>query len=312
MNLQTLKEQISKKQLDSFYVFTGEETSILNIYIDKMAQIKKAKIIRAESMANIFSKLQNKSFVNVPNCYVIRDDKEYQTQEKIWPRLFSGSEQGDHLIIFVYSSIDKRSKFYKAHVNYIVEFEKLSTDILAKYAKKEIGLDEARGKQLVELCDRDYGRLMLECNKLFVLANVMQLPIDQAFRIALQDKLIYLPPGDVIFDLIDAVLRHEHGRAFLLWQQLLMLSENPLAVISLLYNNFRSVLLVQSAGSRENLTQKTGLTPWQIKLASDKVGNYSVSELINTIRLLRETEKGIKTGAIEQDMAVDYLLVNIF
>ena len=89
------------------------------------------------------------------------------------------------------------------------------------------------------------------------------------------------------------------------------INENPLGAISLLYTNFRSMLLVQSAGAGADITKRTGLTGWQVKLAKEKGVNYNIGELVAYLRLIRETEKGIKTGAIEQSMSLDYILANV-
>ena len=93
-----------------------------------------------DSISSIYSRLQNNTFMNKPNCYVIRDDKDYLSQEKIWAGLNSGVTQGKNVIILIYTNLDKRSKFYKSHTDMLTEFEKLIPEVLAKYIKKEIGL----------------------------------------------------------------------------------------------------------------------------------------------------------------------------
>ena len=47
------------------------------------------------------------------------------------------------------------------------------------------------------------------------------------------------------------------------------------------------------------------------KFAKEKGVNYNIGELVAYLRLIRETEKGIKTGAIEQSMSLDYILANV-
>ena len=60
------------------------------------------------------------------------------------------------------------------------------------------------------------------------------------------------------------------------------------------------------------ITEATGLTPFQVKLASERKGRNSVGDLIYLMRLVRDTEKGIKTGAIEEQMAMPYILANFW
>lgn len=59
------------------------------------------------------------------------------------------------------------------------------------------------------------------------------------------------------------------------------------------------------------ITERTGLTAWQVKLAKEKGNHYSIGELVNAMKIIRSSEKGIKTGMIEQEVAIDYILVNI-
>ncbi|NMB19144.1 MAG: hypothetical protein GX984_06815, partial [Erysipelothrix sp.] len=302
---------IVKKTLQPLYIFTGEEIAIMNIYIDKIAEIIGVKPNRVDSVSSIFSRLQNQSFLSKPNCYVIRDDREYMQQENVWESMNLGTVQGDNIIILIYTNLDKRSRFYKQHTDRLVEFEKLIPEVLAKYIKRDIGLDIKDGVQLANICDCNYSRIILESDKLKQLAAAKDIDIHTAYQIALQERLIYIEPKDVIFDLIDAACKRQVQRSFDLWEELKLINESPLGVISLLYTNFRSMLLVQSAGAGADITKRTGLTGWQVKLAKEKGVNYNIGELVSAIRTIRETEKGIKTGAIEQQMAIDYILTSV-
>lgn len=311
MNLPQLKEQLTKKQVSSLYVFAGAETAIMDVYVEKVAAVLGTEVVRVDALSNIFSRLRNRSIVKTRSCFVIRNDKEYLQQEKVWDSIISGQAQGDNVIILIYTNLDKRGKFYKRHVDILTEFERMSADVIGKHVKKKIGLDEKSGAELAEMCGCDYGRTMLECDKLQHLSNAKNMPIDIAFKVAKQDKLIYVPPTDAIFEMIDSVCKRQEARSFALWEELQERKESPLAVISLLYSNFRSMMLVQSAGNGEGICDRTGLTAWQVKLAKEKMGQYSTEELVSCIRIIRGIEKGIKTGTIDQEIAVDVLLVQV-
>ena len=62
----------------------------------------------------------------------------------------------------------------------------------------------------------------------------------------------------------------------------------------------------------ENVAQSTGLNGFQIKLAKGRVGVYTIGDLVYLMKLIRKVEKGIKTGEIEDSMAVPYILVNFW
>lgn len=311
MQLNELKSQLVKKSLKPLYIFTGEEIAVMDIYIQKIVQISGYKMVRANSVSSIFSKLQSNSFMNNPSCYVIRDDKDYTLQDKIWADFRAGKIQNKNIIILVYTNIDKRSKFFKQNEDHLIYFDKLSENVLAKYIKKEIDISTKNALLLSNLCDNNYSRILLECDKIKHIANAKNWDEDRAFKVALETKTIHQDAKDVIFDFIDAVCKREIRTSYALLAELNEINESPLVMLSLLYNNFRAMLLVKGAGNCDNICNRTGLTPFQVKLAKEKGNEYDLAELVQAIRYIREAERGIKIGQLESEMAVNYVLANI-
>lgn len=309
--LQDLKKQLVTKTYKPLYLMTGTELAIMDIYIQKIADVAGAKIVRADSIRSIYGKLQNRSFVSTPCCYVIRDDKDYAQQESLWQDFLNGTAQNKNIIILVCSSIDKRSKFYKHHENSMVEFAPLSPAVLTKYTMKELALSSSNAEKLVGMCDNNYAKILLECDKLKQLCAAKHCLPDEAFEYALNQKVIHVDPKDVIFEVIDSVCHRKIDKSFGLYEEAIAAGEHPLVIVSLLYNNMRSMLLVQSASGSQDICKTTGLTPFQVKLAREKGNNYSVGELVSALRIIREAERGIKTGTLPAEMAVNYILVNI-
>ena len=77
-----------------------------------------------------------------------------------------------------------------------------------------------------------------------------------------------------------------------------------------MYNNFRTILLIQSCKSND-IEKTTGLTNRQVYYNKDKVGYYTIGELVNALKTIQKTEEGIKTGKIDEQISVDYVLCNI-
>lgn len=308
MELQELKAQLDKKHVLPFYVFTGSETEIMDIYVRNIATAANMPIKRPDNLGVVYSKLMSNTLMDRPNCYVIRDDKEFMQQEKLWDRLTKQKVQGKNIMIFVYSDLDKRTKFYKYIADRLVTFDRLTPEVLAKYIKRDTGLDITHAIEFASICDCDYGRIRLEQDKLTIFAEVNKLPVDQAYKQAKKEQLFFTAPRDLIFELIDAACTRNAAKSYAIWEELKEKGENPLAILSLLYTNYRSILLVQSVGSPVDVPDKTGLSAWQVKMAQAKAGKYNIGELVENLRSIRWTEKGIKTGMIEQDMAIDYVL----
>lgn len=314
MTVAEVHKQIVEKRLNNVYIFTGEELEVRSQYIHKIAEIANLDIVVCDAFSEIVSKLRNNSIIAKNYCYVIWEDKEFQTVEDGWKKI--QSLVGNNIVIFVYNSIDKRLKFYKQNKEHITEFERLQPAVLLKYVQKHISLSEKNANRLIEICENDYSRILLEIDKILTFQCVAEADgydadCNEAFEMLLKDKIIYQPPKDAIFDFVDAVLTRNMNRAYDYLDNCKRIGESALALLSVLYNNAKQILQVQTYTGKD-VVGATGLTAWQVKCANAKKGKYSVGELISLMRRTRDAEVGIKTGAIEEDFAMDYLLVNTF
>ena len=133
---------------------------------------------------------------------------------------------------------------------------------------------------------------------------------DEAFEILLSEHAIYQPPYDAIFDCVDSIIKMQSTRAFDLLEQCYEMGESTLTLLSVLYTNVKQLLQVKSYKGND-IERATGLTKWQIKNARQRVDYRTVSDLVFMLKLIRKIEVGIKTGKIEEQYAMQYLLVNI-
>lgn len=164
MDILTVKAQIKNKKPDKFYIFTGDEWEVQRIYVNKVIECGSFRRMNNDSVADVFNKLRNKSIFSRPTCYVIRDDAEFVKNETAWSKVEEVLE--DNILILELSNIDKRSKFYKHYKDKIIDFERLSDDVLIKYIQREINLSERNCRRLIDICDGNYGRILLEIDKI--------------------------------------------------------------------------------------------------------------------------------------------------
>lgn len=314
MDVATLKAKIKSKQLPSYLIFSGPEWKVQEIYINQIAKVTGKEIKRVEDVASIYFSLKNRSFLGKSYIYIVRDDKDLMQNEKLQQKI--ESDLADNMLILLITSIDKRTKFYKAYKDRIVIFEALTDEILKKYIRKEINLSDRNCQILIDVCEHDYGRILLEIDKIKRYANGdlnltrTETLYDNVFRYLLEDGTIYEPPYDAIFDLVDAILDRKVNKSFDLLQQSYAVGEATMVMLSVLYNNAKAVLQVQTYNG-DSISKGTGLTGWQIKNAQPHVGKYSEDELIYIVRLVQKIESGIKTGRMEDEFAMQYLLTHI-
>ena len=305
MDITEIKSHIQTKVFDKFYIFTGAEWKVQRLYIEQIAKVSGKELRYIDSITDIYSKMKAGAFIRKAYVYVLRDDKDLLTNEKLQAQLEKAI--GDNIVILQLSAPDKRTKFYKAYKNIICEFEPLKPQILRKYIQKEIDLTDKNADKLAEICEYDYGRCLLEIDKIKCFDCAAT---NSAFEHLLKAGVIYQPPKDAIFDFVDAVLNDEINTAFDLYGQCLAVGEAVMVMLSVLYNNAKAVLQVQSCKSSD-VVKATGLTSWQVMNARKHCGVYRIGELVNILKVCQRCQQGIVTGALDEDYVIEYLLTEV-
>lgn len=307
MDLIALKVQIKKNDFNPIYIFAGDEWKVQQIYIEQMTKVIGNRVY-LDSVSELLQKLSSKLFNSVRTLYLLRDDRDFMTNEKAQKRVLETLK--NNVLILCVSSVDKRTKFYKTYSESFIEFNALERSVLKRYVQKQIKLSDKNTERLMEVCENNYGRILLEIDKLKKCYNDPTMDYDSVFEILISENVIYQPPYDAVFDFVDVVLRRRSARAFELYEQCKAIGEATLVMLSVLYTNAKQVLQVQSCKSSD-IAKTTGLTAWQIKKAKEKINHYSIGELVYMLKLIRDVEKGIKTGRMEEQYAMEYVLVNV-
>lgn len=307
MDINTVKGHIKQKQFDPMYIFTGPEWMGQKIYIEQISKVTGYEIKRIPSISTVFVKLKNRSFVDKNYIYVVRDDKEFMTNEKLQSNIKTAL--GNNIFILILTTVDKRLKFYKQYKDSIVEFEPFNSTVLTKYIQREIPLSEKCCQTLIDICENDYGRILLEVDKIKQYAKAgNHSNMNGVFAHLVDSGTLYRPAKDAIFDFVEAVMCRSSKCWYLLYESYAV-GEANMVLLSVLYNNIKQTLQVQSYHGND-LSKSTGLTGWQIQCAKKHLNKYRDEELIRGMRLLQKIESGIKTGKIEDEVSVEYFLVN--
>ena len=320
MKLHELQQQIISKSLDKLFIFYGEEVGIMDVYLNKMYSVISADVVKVETVQEAYTKMSQKKLAGGPRCFVVRDDKDFFKNDKVWNKVFSLVNSSADFLILIYSSMDKRSKFYKQNADTLTEFAKLSSEMLSKYIIKELpGMSSKAAIQLAEICECNYNRIMLECDKIKQYVSSLSNEMDawsgdyeSGMKTLVEKGIIYQPIGDITFKFTDAILTRNFAETAEYLRQARLKGEPEIMVLSVLYNGFKQILMVQGLGKDQSEpVKRTGLTAWQVKMAKEKQGHYSISELINALKVVRFAEKAIKTGQLEAEVSLEYVIANI-
>ena len=310
MKLPILKHALLDNELLPFYVFSGDEVALRDIYVKKIIELSNMPVVRASSLNSIYASLVSASIFDEATLYIIHDDNEYKNAEKVWDSFVKGTVLNGNRVIMTYTKIDKRSAFAKAHEKCLVDFGLISDMILIPRVQAMARFSERSATKLVNMCGCNYSRILHELTKCRLYAEYEQINYESAFECLVNDGAIYEEIGNTIFEFANAVLTRNGKKALKLLKRLREANEADLKILSILYNNFRNALLV-SITPIDQWETITGLKKWQCSELNEKINKYSILELSEIVKKLREIERNIKTGAVEYPDVIVYALLEV-
>lgn len=311
MELVDLMKRISSNDIPHFLILFGEEQTILNIYLTHILEVTNTKRISADSVSYIMQNINKKRFDKSVRLYVVQDDMAFLKAENSWETV-RNTPTKDYIILR-YHSLDKRSAFVKKNQQNLVEFARLSKDVLQTYISKDLpDLNEKNSSKLVEYCNYDYGRILMEIDKIKQYSSIRtDLTIDSCFVQLDKQGLFHKEIGDITFELTNAVLGGYPETVIQKLDEAKRKGEPAMMIVSILYNGFRNLLAYQGLGSNKQGTmERTGMTKGELYGCTKNVGGYSIAEVKRNMLKCQEIESGIKMGTIDEDIALEYAVLS--
>lgn len=311
MELVDLMKRISSNDIPHFLILFGEEQTILNIYLTHILEVTDTKRISADSVSYIMQNINKKSLDKSIRLYVVQDDMAFLRAEDSWETV-RNTPTKDYIILR-YHSLDKRSAFVKKKQQNLVEFSRLTKEVLQTYISKDLpDLSEKNSSKLVEYCNYDYGRILMEIDKIKQYSSVRtDLTIDSCFVQLDKQGLFHKEIGDITFELTNAVLGGYPETAIQKLDEAKRKGEPAMMIVSILYNGFRNLLAYQGLGSnKQGAMERTGMTKGELYGCTKNVGGYSIAEVKRNMLKCQEIEAGIKMGTIDEDIALEYAVLS--
>lgn len=311
MELVDLMKRISSNDIPHFLILFGEEQTILNIYLTHILEVTDTKRISADSVSYIMQNINKKNLDKSIRLYVVQDDMAFLRAEDSWETV-KNTPTKDYIILR-YHSLDKRSAFVKKNQQNLVEFARLSKEVLQTYISKDLpDLNEKNSSKLVEYCNYDYGRILMEIDKVKHYMSVRtDLTVDSCFNQLDKQGLFHKEIGDITFELTNAVLGGYPETAIQKLDEAKRKGEPAMMIVSILYNGFRNLLAYQGLGSnKQGAMERTGMTKGELYGCTKNVGGYSIAEVKRNMLKCQEIEAGIKMGTIDEDIALEYAVLS--
>lgn len=106
MDVSALKAKIKSKQIPHYLIFTGSEWKVQQIYIRQIAKVLGIEVVYLDSYSEVYSKIRSRTLTSSSKLFIIRDDTEIQTNDKITAQSITDSLK-DNLLIHILTTTEQ-------------------------------------------------------------------------------------------------------------------------------------------------------------------------------------------------------------
>ena len=194
LDLLDFQTQIREGNLLPFYIFTGEEIELQNIYLKQMGDV-----VRIDSVADVYNRITSKLIsTNKFAVYVVRDDMDFIKSEKTWSNI--SSKIRNAVLVIQVTTPSKCKKFIKELNDCVVEFNHMTTKQLLNVVNMDGSVSNKQ--YFIEACNNDLNTIN----------NYMDI-LKRAGITELNKKVVdeYIPTKEevTVFQLADAIMQKD-------------------------------------------------------------------------------------------------------
>lgn len=313
LELSELMKKIAGNDIPHYLVLYGQEQTVLGMYIKQIMSVTQSQAVYLDTVASVIKHCGKKSLNKSVKCYIVSDDLSYLKAETVWDKIKKDFKKSKDYLILRYHTLDKRDKFSHNNKENLTEFAHLSAGVLQQYIYKDLpDLSEKNALSLIDYCNYDYGRILMEIDKVKQYMSVKtDITVDSCFNQLDKQGLFHKEIGDITFELTNAVLGGYTDQAIVKLDGAKRKNEPAMMIASILYNGFRNLLAYQGLGkNKQSAMERTGLTKGELYGCTKNIGGYSLSEVKRNMLFCQQVESGIKTGLIDEDISLDYLVLH--
>jgi DNA polymerase-3 subunit delta len=233
-----------------------------------------------------------------------------QAGEELVELLISFYKQRRHCLLFVETKVDMRTKQSQSlSKNSLVEFKKLtaaqaSSIAIAEAKAHHRTMSKEVADYMVDRCGGDYNTIVNEMAKL---AHATESPVITVKHI---DEHTSRNVTSVIFELAEQVCKQKYAEAFELYDALILRKESPLAILALMYRQFRILYQVKllTGFATADIANACNVQEFVV-LKNKNMCSFTTEKLEHLLMLCAEYDYWIKTGKCKDDLAVKLLIL---
>lgn len=319
--MQTLIQDMKNHSFKPVYLLFGEEAFLKNSYKNQM----KAAITGGDTMN--FNQFEGKG-IDVTELISLADTMPFFAEKRLILAEDSGFFKGGSeellsylpqipettCMIFVESDVDKRGKMFKKvkELGYVCEMERQDGAQLARWAGTILARE---GKKItgntmelfLNMTGDDMENIRMELEKLisFTLGREVITAEDV-------EAICTVRVTNKIFDMVTAMVNRQTRKAMDLYEDLLTLKEPPMRILFLIARQFNQLLqakeLMGKGMDKGGIASRLKIPPFAAGKLMTQARTFSREQILSYVNLCVETEEAVKTGKLNDRMAVELLL----
>ena len=321
--MKTIDEDIKTGQFKQIYLLYGAEAYLKKQYKDKLKNAMAAPDDNMNFTAYEGKNINPREIIDLAETLPFFADRRVILIENSGFFKNACEDLAEYLqkvapathFIFVEEEVDKRSKLFKAvknagkPVEFAAQNEELLTRwILSRLKKEGKNITGSVMQLFLSKTGTDMGNIDRELEKLMCYALDRDVITAEDVEAVTTEQTT-----NKIFDMVNAIAEHNQRKALDLYYDLLTLKEPPMRILFLITRQFQILLNVRDMSSKgldnQTMAQKAGIPPFAVRRNVTQAKGFTLVQLKQALRDGASLEEAVKTGRMDDQMAVELFIM---
>ena len=320
--MKILSQHMKSGQFKSVYLIYGEEDYLRKQYKDRMREALigddtmnynyyEGKGISVKELIDVGETLP---FFNERRLILVENSGFFSSsQEELAGYLKEKPETT--CFLFVEKDVDKRNKLFKtvSALGYATNMTAPDERTLIRWIggilkKEQRFMREDAMRHFLERIDTDMENIRRELDKLVVYTDGAQ-----EITVGDIDEVCTVYTESQVFDMVRSVAEKQQSKALDLYYDLIAQKEAPMRIlywITRQFNQLYQIKDLQSKGYPDHvIAERMGVRDFVVRKNKTLCQRFSLEELRKSIQICVEREEDVKTGRLNDRMAVELLII---
>lgn len=322
--MKTIDEDIKNGQFKTVYLLYGEEAYLKKQYKDKLV---KALVSEGDTMnfsayegkginpKEIIDLAETLPFFADRRVILIENSGFFKNSCEDLANYMTDAPAESTCFLFVEEEVDKRNKLYKtvSKAGRAAEFGTQNEELLVRWIvgrlkKENKNITRDVLQLFMSKTGTDMGNIDRELEKLVCYTMGRDVIMAEDVEAVTTEQVT-----NKIFDMVNAIAEHEQKKALDLYYDLLTLKEPPMRILFLITRQFQILFNVKAISGRgfdqSTIASKVGIPPFAVRKNQAQAKGFTLEQLKNAIVDGVELEEAVKTGLMNDRMAVEVFIV---